>query len=218
MGTVATLTKSGRAAIAATIAQRPIFLGWGTGEEGWDSMADPDLPQLQDCKKLFCEIGRRRASVVGFCEPVEDGGDSSDEIGDTGADGGTEGEGETGDEAAARASAAVTIQQDDGDIVVPTGTAADGSVETVRYRLKAEPTPYLYIRVNFDFGDAPNDVIREIGIFLNAEPKAGLPAGQMYFVPEEIEKPGELLAMQIVRPKILRSPSVRQILELVLPI
>lgn len=177
MGTVATLTRPGRAAIAKTIAERPIFLGWGTGEAAWDNMGDADLPSLLERATLFNEIGIRRASVVGFCEPSETG-----------------------------------------DIVVPIGTAADGGVETARYQQKSTPTPYLYIKVNFDFADAQNDVIREVGLFLDVEPKADLPPGQMYFKPSEIENPGELLAIQIVRPKILRSPAVRQILELVLPI
>lgn len=177
MGTIATLTKSGRAAIAAAIAARPIFLGWGTGEVAWDNMGDADLPSLIDCKTLFSAIGLRRASIVGFCEPA-----------------------------------------DDGDIIVPIGTAADGGVETARYQQKTEPTPYIYIKAAFDFEDAQNDTVREVGIFLDTEPKADLPPGQMYFTPEQIEKTGSLLAIQIVRPKILRSPAVRQILELVLPI
>lgn len=178
MGTVATLTKTGRAAIAASIAARPIFLGWGAGEVAWDNMGDADLPSLLERETLFNEIGIRKASVVGFCEPSETG-----------------------------------------DIVVPIGATADGAgVETARYQQKTEPTPYLYIKTAFDFGDAPNDTIREIGIFLSTEPNPDLPPGQMYFTPDQIAQPGDLLAMQIVRPKILRSPSVRQILELVLPV
>ena len=178
MGTIATLTECGRAAIAASIAAKSVFLGWGAGEEAWDNMGDADLPSLLKRKALFNEIGIRRASVVGFCEPSETG-----------------------------------------DIVVPIGTTADGTgVETARYQQQAEPIPYLYIKAAFDFEDAANDVIREIGIFLNTEPKPELPVGQMYFTPDQIAKPGDLLAIQIVRPKILRSPAVRQILELVLPI
>lgn len=177
MGTVATITNHGRAVIAGCIAEKSIWLAWGSGEEAWDNMGDADLPSLVDRKSLFTAIGIRRASVVGFCEPAEDG-----------------------------------------DIVVPVGTAADGGVEVARYQRKDEPAPYLYIKAAYDFEDARDATIREVALVLNAEPKQDLPPGQMYFTPEEMERQGDLLAMQIVRPKILRSPAVRQILELVLPI
>lgn len=178
MGTIATLTKRGRSAIAKAIAANPVFLAWGSGLPEWDALGDADLPSLLDRKALYNEVGTRKASVVGFCEP-----------------------------------------SDTGDIVVPIGLTADGTgVETACYQQKAEPTPYLYVKTAFDFADAANDTIREIGIFLSTEPNSDLPPGQMYFTPDQIAQPGDLLAMQIVRPKILRSPAVRQILELVLPI
>ena len=125
MGTIATLTKCGRAAIAKAIAANPVYLAWGSGLEEWDNMGDADLPSLLDRKSLYNEIGIRRASVVGFCEPA-----------------------------------------DTGDIVVPIGMGADGvTVETARYMQMPDPTPYLYIKAAFDFGDAANDTIREIGRF-----------------------------------------------------
>lgn len=175
---IATVTKSGRAAIAASIAARPTYLAWGSGEAAWDEMGDAELPPLIDCTSLFNEVGIRKASLVGFCEPSETG-----------------------------------------DIVVPIGTTADGTgVEVARYQQKETPTPYLYIKTAFDFSDAPDAVLREIGVFLGTVPDSDLPPGQMYFTPEEIASPGELLAIQIVRPKILRSPAVRQIIEIVLPL
>lgn len=177
MGTIATLTKSGRAAIAQSIADRPVYLAWGTGEIEWDNLGDADLPSLIDRTSLFNEIGARRASVIGFCEP---------------------------DEA--------------GDIVVPVGTTPEGGVEVARYQQKPDPTPYLYIKTAFDFSDAKDAVIREVGIFLDTIPDPDLPPGQMYFTTEQLENLGRLLAMQILRPKILRSPAVRQIIEFVLPI
>ena len=44
---LATLTKTGRAAIVKSIAARDIFLAWGTGEEAWDA-DDAVLPSLVD--------------------------------------------------------------------------------------------------------------------------------------------------------------------------
>lgn len=106
----------------------------------------------------------------------------------------------------------------EGDIVVPVANETSGVVSEVRYRLSEEPQPYLYIRINYDFGDAANSIIREIGLFMDTKVKETVPAGQKYFTPGEIEDPGILLAMQLIKPTINRSPSVRQSVEFVLPI
>ncbi len=164
---LATLTKSGRAAIASAIAARPLHLAWGIGLEEWDAMTDEELPSLVERTELFNEIGRRVSSWTGFAEPDEKGG-----------------------------------------IVV----------EVARYRQCEEPTPYLFFRINYDFADASNAVIRELGIFMDTETLADLPPGQMYFLPAELKSPGRLLAAQILRPSILRSPAVRQTIEFVLPL
>ena len=57
---LATLTKTGRAAIVKAIAARDIFLAWGTGEEAWDA-DDAVLPSLVDITAITGEVGRRRA-------------------------------------------------------------------------------------------------------------------------------------------------------------
>ena len=71
---LATLTKSGRAAIASAIAARPLHLAWGIGLEEWDAMTDEELPSLVERTELFNEIGRRVSSWTGFAEPDEKGG------------------------------------------------------------------------------------------------------------------------------------------------
>lgn len=71
---LATLTKTGRAAIVKSIAARDIFLAWGTGEEAWDA-DDAVLPSLVDITAITGEVGRRRASSVGFVTPDDAGGD-----------------------------------------------------------------------------------------------------------------------------------------------
>lgn len=174
---LATLTNSGRAAIARAIRERRLGFAWGTGEPAWDAMTDAELPSLVERTALYNEIGRRVVSSANFVLPDEFGG-----------------------------------------IVVPVGTMPDGSVEEARYSVSDRPTPYLYLRCNYDFGDAANAEIREIGVFMDTVPASGLPPGQQYFTPDEIEDAGELLAMQILRPRILRNPSVRQSIEFVLPI
>ena len=176
MGTLATLTKSGRAAIASAIASRPLHLAWGSGLAEWDA-ADAMLPSLVESTALFNEVGRRKVSRVGFVEP-----------------------------------------DNQGDIVVPVGVNPDGSVQSARYRQTEEVTPYLYVRVNYDFADASNAVIRELGVFMDTVTAPELPPGQMYFAPADIAETGRLLAAQITLPPINRSPSVRQTIEFVLPI
>lgn len=173
---LATLTKTGRAAIAKALASHALHLAWGTGKEEWDA-PDAALPSLVNATSLVNELGRRKPAVVNFVEPA-----------------------------------------DDGDIVIPVENGAGGDIQEARYKQVDHATPYLYIRVNYNFEDASNATIRELAIFMDTVTKPGLPAGQGYFVPGDVEDPGLMVAAQIVEPPINRSPSVRQTIEFVLPI
>lgn len=92
----------------------------------------------------------------------------------------------------------------DGEIVVPTG----------RYRLSAEPTNHLFIRVRFDFEDAATSVVREQGLFVGCTTDPALPIGQKFFVPAQVSDPGILLVLQHSVP-IVRQPSTRETFEFV---
>lgn len=173
---LATLTKTGRAAIAAAMANEQLYLAWGSGDEAWDQDG-ATLPSLVEATALAAEVGRRIVSSIGFVTPDDAGG-----------------------------------------IVIPVSQGANGEVQEARYTVSATPTPYLYVLTNFDFADAANAVIREMGVFMGGAPVSGLPAGQRYFLPAEVADPGLLLAAQIIIPSINRSPSVRQSVEFVLPI
>ena len=107
---------------------------------------------------------------------------------------------------------------DDGEITIPVGRLPSGEVEVARYTAVLEPTPYLYLRVNFDFADASDQIIREVSVFLNTKLKDDLPPGQKYFTPADLESPGRLLAIQRMDPSIARSPAVRQTFDFVLAI
>ena len=172
---LATLTNTGRAAIARAIAGRPLHLAWGAGDPAWDA-EDATLPSLVDATALTAEVGRRLATAVGYVEPDEEG-----------------------------------------DIVIPVATES-GTATNKRYRQVTGPTAYLYIRVNFNFEDASSAIIRDVGVFMDPVTAQGLPDGQRYFTPGEISDPGLLLAAEILTPAIVRSPSVRQTVEFVLPI
>lgn len=175
---LATLTSTGRAAIAKAIAARPLHLAWGSGDATWDAPGFTP-PSLIDATGLTNEIGRRTPNRIGFVVP---------------------------DEA--------------GDIIIPVSAGAEGAVQEARYRLVTDgsPTPYLYVQTHYNYGDASNSVIREMGLFMDTEFVEDLPPGQRYFTPAEIASPGLLLAAQIIVPPINRSPSVRQTVEFVLPI
>lgn len=107
---------------------------------------------------------------------------------------------------------------DDGEITIPVGRLPSGEVETARYTACLTPTPFLYLRVNFDFADASDQIVREVAVFLNTRIKEGLPPGKKYFLPADLESPGRLLAIQRMDPAIARSPAVRQTFDFVLAI
>jgi hypothetical protein len=116
------------------------------------------------------------------------------------------------------AVAGYALPDPDGEITVPVGRRTDGTVEEARYKSSLEPTPFLYLRVNFDFVDAHDQVVREVAIFTKTTVKEDLPPGQRYFKPVDLEHPGRLLVIQRLDPVVPRSPAVRQSFEFVLPI
>lgn len=97
---------------------------------------------------------------------------------------------------------------DEGLIATPTGN----------YTLVAGPTPNLYLRFDFGFADAADQTIREVGLFINTTLVAGLPPGQRYFLPAQVDEPGTLLAVERFALPLSRSPLVRQQFEFVLVI
>lgn len=90
-------------------------------------------------------------------------------------------------------------------------------VPTGYFSLSETPTNHLYLRFDFGFGDAADQVIREAGLFVDSVIQTGLPAGQRYFVPAEVVNPGSLVALEHF-PPVVRSPLVRQQFEFVLTI
>ena len=70
---LATLTKTGRAAIALALSSRPIHLAWGSGDPAWDDAANDELPSLVNATALVGELGRRTPASIGFVEPDDDG-------------------------------------------------------------------------------------------------------------------------------------------------
>lgn len=105
-----------------------------------------------------------------------------------------------------------------GEVIVPVfNDTSGGSVER-RFSFSDDPTQHLYMRFNFDFSDASASNIRELAIFVGTVTKPGLPSGQKYFLPQDIEDPGTMLAVENLREVIQRSPNSRQSFEFVLTV
>lgn len=83
-----------------------------------------------------------------------------------------------------------------GPVVTPDG----------RWSISDVPTNNLYLSTQFDFQDAPSDIIREIGVFVGTVTDPALPPGQTYFLPSQVVSPGRLLHMEYRQP-IYRSPT-----------
>lgn len=78
--------------------------------------------------------------------------------------------------------------------------AGDIVMQGNRYTHSQNPTPNLHIRAEFDFNDGLGQTIREIGVFVNVVLVKGLPRGQKYFTPDNIENKGILLGLDHIVP------------------
>lgn len=67
---MAILTQSGRAAMAAAIADQSLHLAWGGGEQAWDITPQPEPTSAT---ALVNEIGRRTVTLWQFAIPDPDG-------------------------------------------------------------------------------------------------------------------------------------------------
>lgn len=93
----------------------------------------------------------------------------------------------------------------EGEIIVPNG----------RFSVSETPTNHLYLRFNFDFGDASTSSIREVAVFVGTVIKPGLPVGQKYFTLAQLQETGTMLALERI-PKFDRNAAVRQTFEFVI--
>ena len=78
------------------------------------------------------------------------------------------------------------VADDQGLIVTNTG----------RWTISNTATNNLLVITEFEESDADGYTIREFGLFLNTVVQSDLPLGQRYFLPTEIEDPGELLMLE----------------------
>ncbi|AZU37853.1 hypothetical protein BBB02_05220 [Wolbachia endosymbiont of Bemisia tabaci] len=216
------LTESGRAAIAASIKEQPIHLAWGSGDANWESSHQVEKVFIEGEIALDHHTIKDVRVFTGqttYQSSVDYTVDSS-----TGVIKRTE-------NSSIRANSAVTVEysestppelitsekllnelgrrtanevlfctgDENGELVTPSG----------RFKPSNVPTNNLYLKFTFDFTDAANQVIRELGVMVGTKIKEGLPEGQRYFEPKDVENPGILLVLEHTVP-LIRTAATRE--------
>ncbi|WP_264375673.1 hypothetical protein [Wolbachia endosymbiont (group B) of Sphaerophoria taeniata] len=216
------LTQSGRAAIAASIKEQSIHLAWGTGDTSWESS--------HQVEKVFIEgeiaLDHHTIKDVRVFTGQTVYKSSIDYIVDS-----SSGVIKRTENSSIRANSAVTVEysestppelitsekllnelgrrtanevlfctgDENGELLTPSG----------RFRPSNVPTNNLYLKFTFDFTDAANQVIRELGVMVGTKIKEGLPEGQRYFEPKDVENPGILLVLEHTVP-LIRTAATRE--------
>jgi hypothetical protein len=99
-----------------------------------------------------------------------------------------------------RADEVLFVEGDEsGALVTPTG----------RFKAVDYPTNNLFMRFTFDFENAANCTIRELGVFIGTITNPELPNGQWYFELNDIVDPGILLVLEHTVP-LIRTAATRE--------
>lgn len=88
------------------------------------------------------------------------------------------------------------------------------SVPEGRFAISGNPTNNLYFKFHFEFEEAVGSTICEMAIFIDTLLADGVPSGQFYLLPSDIEDPGTLLVIERRAP-IIREITTRQLFEFV---
>lgn len=215
------LTQSGRAAIAASIKEQPIHLAWGSGDANWESSHTVEKIFSADGKitldhhpvkdvKVFTGQTSYQSSVdytvdssTGVIQRTENSSIAAGVTIEYTQD--TPPEPITSEklinELGRRVADEVLFCSGDenGELITPSG----------RFKPSSVPTNNLYLKFTFDFTDAANQVIRELGVMVGTKVKENLPPGQRYFEPKDVESPGILLILERTVP-LIRTEETRE--------
>jgi hypothetical protein len=224
---MALLVTSGRAGLASALKARTMYFAWGRGASWWGqtdvknktfagsperfsldhapvaslTVSDPNSSQVYEAQTDYVFD-----SNTGVVTRVNGGGIAPGATVQSQAVYGTTAlaSGDTAlvDEVGRRIASSV-------DFVIPD---ANGNLYTPggqRWSVVNYATRHLYVAVQFDFLEAEDETIREVGIFIDSVRAAGVPEGQLYLTPEEVAAPGYLLLLDRFS-GITRSPSKRE--------
>ncbi|WP_353282446.1 hypothetical protein [Wolbachia endosymbiont (group A) of Myopa testacea] len=214
------LTQTGRAAIAASIKEQPIHLAWGSGNSNWgsshkvekifttDGEIALDHHPVKDVKVTTGQIIYQPSidytvdSGTGVIQRTENssiptGGTVTVEYTQNTPPESITSEKLLNELGRRTADEALFCTGDEnGELLTPSG----------RFKSSDVPTNNLYLKFTFDFTDAANQVIRELGVMVGTRVKE---AGQRYFEPKDIEDPGILLVLEHTVP-LIRTAATRE--------
>ncbi|QUI60462.1 hypothetical protein JKF54_00285 [Wolbachia endosymbiont of Spodoptera picta] len=216
------LTQSGRAAIAASIKKQSIHLAWGSGDGSSGSSHKVektfvkgeikfDHQPIKDVKVVTGQTTYQPSidyTVNGSTDVIKRTENSSIPVSDKVTveySESTPPELITSEkllnELGRRTADEVLFCTGDenGELITPSG----------RFRPSNVPTNNLYLKFTFDFTDAANQVIRELGVMVGTKIKEELPEGQRYFEPQDIEEHGILLILEHTVP-LIRTAATRE--------
>lgn len=218
---MAILTKSGRAAIAASIKQQPIHLAWGTGDPSWESAHTvtktfasnqieldhktvKDVSITKDDTIFTAGTDYSVDSVMGVITRLPNGNlenNATVAISYTYATPPEPIAAALLNEVGRRAADEVLfcVGDEDGDLITPTG----------RFKTSRAPTNNLFLRFTFDFDNSSNQIIRELGVMVGTLTKPDLALGQRYFALTDIDESGILLVLERTVP-LIRTAATRE--------
>lgn len=219
---MAILPTDGRIALAKHLAAATIHFAWGIGESWWDSQHRSEI--------VLDEAGRAALPYPAIVSATLTDADSA-VLYRTGADYILTNGGEIIRQlqGSMPALARLVVEYETGrpplvgsehhlmsevgrrrantvSFVIPDET---GEIETPggqRWRVSESPTRHLYLGAHFGFSDASDATIREIAVFTDTVTASGVPPGQLYLTPDEVEDLGCLLLLDRLKP-IFRSPA-----------
>jgi hypothetical protein len=224
---MALLVNSGRFGLADALKSRTMFFAWGTGDSWWGATdvsnktfsGSPERFAL-DHAPVQSLVVKSAGSAQTFATPADYTFDSNSGV-VTRVNGGAIAPGETVQAQAVFGTPQITA--DATALVNEVGRRVASSVEFVkpdengnlytpggqRWSVSVIPTRYLYVSVLFDFLEAADETIREVGIFVGTVRAEGVPEGQLYLTPEEVAEPGYLLLLDRMG-GVARTPSKRE--------
>jgi hypothetical protein len=210
---MATLTKSGRTALAVSLKTQALHLAWGAGDPLWETNHTANFEFEADQIQLPHELVKNvtvsgnvlgedytlDGNVITRINPEVPGIVAVSYTVDTPQE--SVFANALLSEIGRRIIDEVTfcVGDENGLLVTPTGRFS--AVET--------PTNQLYFHCTFDFEDAATETIRELGIFMGTEVAASCPPGQRYFAPSDLTNPGILLVCENTVP-LIRTNATRE--------